>query len=262
MTQPLHFVTMEGAIQPIIILVEPQLPENIGMVARAMLNFGLTELRLVNPRPLWPSDRAIDSSAGANRLLEAAKVYRSFMESTADCRKLYAASVRPRDMVKRVVTPQQAVAEIREFYAQPAAVRAEAKCAVVFGPERTGLVNDDIALMEAVVTIPVNPEFSSLNLAQAVVVVAYEWFKSVDETAASVLRTGQSLPAEQRQLQGFLLRLEQELDLCGFLRTDHMRAAMVRNLHALFARAQLTDQELRSLHGVITELVTRRVGRE
>ena len=262
MTQPFQFVTQDHVIQPIIILIEPQLAENIGMVARAMLNFGLTELRLVNPRPLWPSDRAIDSSAGANRILEQALVYRSFTESTADCRKLYGASVRPRDLVKRVVTPRQMVVEMREFLARPEAVKARSRCAVVFGPERTGLINDDIALMEAVVTIPVNPEFSSLNLAQAVVVLAYEWFMSADETVPSVLRTGQSLPAEQRHLHSFLMRLEQELDLCGFLRTDHMRAAMVRNLHALFARAHLTDQELRSLHGVITELVTRRVGRD
>ncbi|MCX8500310.1 MAG: RNA methyltransferase, partial [Alphaproteobacteria bacterium] len=196
------------------------MPENIGMVARAMLNFGLPELRLGNPRCLWPSERATDSSAGAGRVLESARLYRSLAEAIADCQSVYAASVRPRDLVKRVVTPRQAVAQLRDFLGEfldesrPAVRRA----AIVFGPERTGLINDDIALVEAVITVPVNPEFSSLNLAQAVVVLAYEWFIAHDATPASQLRHGNSTPAEHRHLQSFLGRLEHELDLCGFLR--------------------------------------------
>ena len=238
---------------PIFILVEPQLAENIGSVARAMLNFGLTSLRLVSPRPLWPSDRAIQLAAGAESLLHQAMVTRSLREAVADCQVVYAASARRRDLVKNIVTPRQAAAEWRELAAQ------SIKTAILLGPERTGLVNDDVAVADKVVMVPLNPEFSSLNLAQAAGILAYEWFQAGESAPQAILRTGDSPPAERRQLLAFLDRLEHELILCGFLRNEHMRATMVNNLRALFARASLTDQELRSLHGVITELVTRRV---
>lgn len=239
---------------PIFILVEPQLAENIGAVARAMLNFGLDQLRLVSPRPLWPSDRAIQVAAGAETVLHHAPVARSLREAAADCQVVYAASARRRDLVKNIVTPRQAAAEWRELAAQ------NVKTAIVLGPERTGLVNDDVATADKVVMVPLNPEFSSLNLSQAAGILAYEWFQAGDAATPPTERSGDAPPAERRHLYSFLDRLEHELLQCGFLRNEHMRATMVNNLRALFARASLTDQELRSLHGVITELVTRRVG--
>lgn len=161
---------------PVIILVEPQLAENIGTVARAMLNFGLTRLRLVNPKIAWPSDRAVDVSSGAGVVLEAATVHRSLADAVGDLKILYATSARPRDMVKEIITPRLAAAELRAHAADGIEV------GLLFGPERTGLINDDIALCDRVITVPLNPEFSSLNLAQAVVLLAYEWYQAEDET--------------------------------------------------------------------------------
>jgi tRNA/rRNA methyltransferase len=239
---------------PVFILVEPQLPDNIGAAARAMLNFGLDRMRLVNPRPERPNDRAPAVSAGADQVLADAPVYRSLAESLADLEIVYATSARPRDLVKMVMTPEHAAREIRAHAA------AGTRCGILFGPERTGLVNDDVAFADAVISVPLNAAFSSLNLAQAVLLVAYEWFKSGDATPGLVFRHGEYPPADKLHLKSFLDRLETELEACGFLRTEHMRAAMVRNIHAMFGRMQLTDQEIRTLHGILTELVTRRLG--
>jgi len=239
---------------PAIVLVEPQLAENIGTAARAMLNFGLTQMRLVSPRPEWPSERATATASGADEVLRGAQIYRSTAEAIADRQHVYATSARPRDMVKRVITPEQAARELRAHAA------AGRRCAVLFGPERTGLINDDVALCDTVITVPLNPDFSSLNLAQAVLLIGYEWFKATDATPPEELRSNESAIADQNHLMSFLLRLETELEHCGFLRIPHMRPAMVRNLRCLFTRARPTDQEVRTLHGVLTELVTRRLG--
>ncbi len=242
-------------MKPCVILVEPQLADNIGAAARAMLNFGLDEMRLINPKPEWPSDRAIAVASGADRVLREAKVYRSFAEAVADLQVIYATTARPREMVKRILTPRAAATELRANTAQGL------KSGLVFGPERTGLFNDDIALCDAVITCPVNPEHMSLNLAQAVLLVGYEWFQAGDDTPPVELRTGESAIASKQHLMSFIQRLEVELDECGFLRLPHMRAAMTRNIRALFSRAQPTDQEVRTLHGILTELVTKRLGR-
>jgi tRNA/rRNA methyltransferase len=239
--------------QPVIILVEPQLAENIGAAARAMLNCGLTEMRLVNPKPDWPSERARANSSGAESVLEAAGVFRSVTEATADLRRVYASTGRARDLVKRVLTPPAAIAEMR------AAIGVGERIGVLFGPERSGLTNDDIAGVDAIVQVPLNPAFHSLNLGQAVLLIAYEWFKAGDATPADVLHAGGEPPATRGHLDSFLTRLETELDACGFLRNRDMRPAMVRNIRALFGRAQLTDQEVRTLHGILTELVTKRL---
>jgi len=238
---------------PVIILVEPQLAENIGATARAMLNCGLTELRLVQPRPDWPSERARANSSGAEAVLEAALLCRSVAEATADLQRVYATTARARDLTKLVMTPPQAAAEMRAELA-----RGE-RVGVLFGPERSGLVNDDVALADAVIAVPLNPDFSSLNLAQAVLIVAYEWFKAADATPPVALHHNASPPATKAHLTSFLGRLEAELDACGFLRNLEMRPAMVRNIRALFGRAELTDQEVRTLHGMLTELVTKRL---
>jgi tRNA/rRNA methyltransferase len=238
---------------PAIILVEPQLAENIGATARAMLNCGLTELRLVSPRPDWPSERARANSAGADAVLEAAVLHRSVAEATADLQRVYATTGRARDLTKLVMTPPQAVAEMR------AELGRGERVGVLFGPERSGLVNDDVAIADAVIAVPLNPAFSSLNLAQAVLIVAYEWFKAGDATPPVALHHNSSPPATKAHLTSFLGRLEAELDDCGFLRNLEMRPAMVRNIRALFGRAELTDQEVRTLHGILTELVTKRL---
>lgn len=239
--------------QPAFILVEPQLADNIGFAARAMLNFGLTSLRLVTPRPEWPSERAVQTASGAGSVLEAATVHRSMLDAIGDRQVVYATSARPRELVKRVVTPRQAAAELRAHAAQ------KIRTAVLFGPERTGLINDDLAGVDAIITCPVNPDFSSLNLAQAVLLIGYEWFQAADATPPTELRAGTADIASREHLESYLLRLESELTECGFLRIPHMRPAMIRNIRALFGRIQLTDQEVRTLHGMLTELVTRRL---
>ena len=237
--------------QPVIILVEPQLAENIGAVARAMLNCGLTALRLVQPRPEWPNERARVNASGAEAVLEAAPLFRSVAEATADLQRVYATTARPRDLSKLIMTPPQAAAEMR------AELGRGERVGVLFGPERSGLVNDDVARADTVIAVPLNPAFSSLNLGQAVLIVAYEWFKAADATPPAVLHHNSSPPASKAHLASFLTRLEAELDASGFLRNAEMRPSMVRNIHALFGRAELTDQEVRTLHGILTALVTK-----
>src|SRR5438046_5215037 len=155
---------------PAIILVEPQLGENIGTAARAMLNCGLDDLRLVRPRDGWPSDRAVAAASGADRVLEKARLYPDVPAAIGDLKHVYAATARDRYMVKRELTPRRAAEEVRGF------LGASEACGVLFGPERTGLVNDQVALADTVVTVPLNPAFSSLNLPQAVLLIGYEWF--------------------------------------------------------------------------------------
>lgn len=242
-------------IPPVFILVETQLADNIGAAARAMLNFGLDRMRLVNPKPEWPSDRAIALASGADRVLREARVCRSLAEATGDLQVTYATSARPRDLVRRVVTPEQAAKEMRAHAA------SGVRCGVLFGPERMGLVNDDLAGVDAIITAPVNPDYSSLNIAQAVLLIGYEWMKQGASVEPSVLRSGESEIASRQHLMSFIDRLVAELDETGFLRVAHMRPAMIRNIHALFSRAQATDQEVRTLHGILTELVTLRLSK-
>jgi tRNA/rRNA methyltransferase len=178
-------------------------------------------------------------------------LFRSVAEATADLQRVYATTGRPRDLNKLVMTPPQAAAEMRVELG-----RGE-RVGVLFGPERSGLVNDDVALADTVIAVPLNPAFSSLNLGQAVLIVAYEWFKAADATPPSALHHNSSPPASKAHLASFLTRLEAELESCGFLRNAEMRPSMVRNIHALFGRGELTDQEVRTLHGILTALVTK-----
>jgi tRNA/rRNA methyltransferase len=231
---------------PAVILVEPQLGENIGTAARAMLNCGLDDLRLVRPRDGWPSDRAINAASGADRVLDRARLYPDVPAAIADLRHVYAATARDRYMVKRELTPRRAAEEMRGFLA------AEESCGILFGPERTGLVNDDIALADTVLMVPLNPAFSSLNLAQAVLIIGYEWFIARTEPPAELMHTGHSRPANKAELLRFFDHFEEALVLSGFLRHPDKRPSMTRNLRNLFQRAHCTEQELRTLHGVIT----------
>ena len=233
---------------PVVVLVHPQLAENIGTAARAMLNCGLTRLRLVAPRESRLSERAVAAASGADRVLEAAEVFATLEEAIADCRRVYATSARPREMVKRVVTPRQASAELRQ-----AAAGGE-RVALLFGPERTGLVNDHIALADTILSVPLNPGFSSLNLAQAVLLVCHEWFLSGDTTAAEELPLPGTRPATREELLNFFLRLEAGLEEGGFFQAPDMRPHMIRSIRNAFERAHLTEQEIRTLHGVIFAL--------
>jgi tRNA/rRNA methyltransferase len=231
---------------PAIVLVEPQLGENIGTAARAMMNCGLDDLRLVRPRDGWPSDKAIAAASGADAVLAKARLYPNVPSAIADLVHVYAATARDRGMVRREVTPRHAAQEMRGWLA------AGEPCGVLLGPERTGLLNDDVALADSVLTVPLNPGFSSLNLAQAVLIIGYEWFTSGASARPEILRRGGSRPAAKQELLNFFEHLEEELVRNGFLRNRESRPSMVRNLRSLFQRAQCTEQELRTLHGVVT----------
>mgnify|MGYP000415187233 CR=1 FL=1 len=202
--QPPRTVAEGGG--PAVILVEPQLADNIGAAARAMLNFGLTDLRLVRPRPGWPDDKAAAVGAGADMVLERARLYDSTSAAIADLRHVYAATARPRDMIKPVVTPRQAARHMRRWLA-----RGE-QAGVLFGPERAGLNNDDVVLAEALIMVPLSPAFASLNLAHAVLLVSYEWFQAGDGTPEVALGAGRSRPATKAELVGLFEHLEAELD--------------------------------------------------
>jgi tRNA/rRNA methyltransferase len=231
---------------PAIILVHPQLGENIGTAARAMFNCGLTDLRLVKPRDGWPSAKATAAASGADMVLERARLFETLEEAIADLRHVYATTARDRYLVKRIVTPRQAAGELRHHIGEGRA------CGILFGPERMGLITDQVALADTIINVPLNPAFSSLNLAQAVLLVGYEWFAAGEATPSEILPTGKSEPASKKQYQSFFDHLEVELDRNGFLRNAEKRPSMVRNLRSLFLRAQCTEQELRTLHGIVT----------
>lgn len=234
---------------PAIILVEPQLGENIGMAARAMLNCGLTDLRLVRPRDGWPNDDAVAASADADNVIERTRVYQTTKDAIGDLGLVFATTARPRDMTKRVVTPKAAVSEMATF------LNTGGNIGVLFGRESKGLKNDDVALADAVLSVPLNPSFSSLNLAQAVYTVAYEWFQSHDETPPSELALPKGTrPGNKRELVGLFEHLEAALDASGFLRNEEKRPIMARNLRNMFGRAGLSEQEIRTLRGVISSL--------
>lgn len=235
---------------PAIILVNPQLGENIGMAARAMLNCGLTDLRLVKPRAGWRVDKTWKASSGADRVLEGAQLFETTAEAVADLGRIYATTARSRHATQRIVTPRQAAKETRKIE------RAGGRTGVLFGPEAKGLKNDDVVFADAVMTVPLNPAFKSLNLAQAVFVVGYEWYLAGSGASASTV----AIPKETRaatkeELLGLFLHLERELDACGFLRVKEKRPRMVRNLRNLFQRAGLTEKEVRTLRGIVAYLV-------
>lgn len=235
-----------GAAAPAVILVAPQLGENIGMAARAMLNCGLTELRLVRPRDGWPSDTAWTASSGAHEVIRGARVFDTTEEAVADLTRVYAATARPRDMTKPVATPAGAAAEI---LAEPMPT------GLMFGGEAMGLDNDDVALADTVITVPLNPGFSSLNIAQAVLLVSWELYKLTTEAPPVALEMRGGRPATKAELQGLFDHLEGALDDSGFLHVEEKRPSMVRALRNVFQRAKLTEQEVRTLRGVIASLV-------
>lgn len=232
---------------PCVILNEPQLAENIGAVARVMANFGLSDLRLVRPRDGWPQERAWASASGADWPLDNARVFERLEDAAGDLQRLYATTARPREVRLPLLTPREAAGELST------AVGQGLKTGLLFGGERAGLETADIALCQAIVTIPIDPKFRSLNLAQAVAINAYEWRMLVSDTPPPAFRPDDP-PADQTELVGFYEHLERELETSGFFYPPEKTPSMVRNLRAIFARSGLTSQETRTLRGVITAL--------
>ncbi|MBO9377480.1 rRNA methyltransferase [Sphingomonas histidinilytica] len=228
---------------PVIVLVRPQLGENIGKAARAMLNFGLTELRLVTPRDGWPNPQAGPAASGADIVLEGARVFDSVAEATADCAHVYATTVRKRGVTKPVVTPEEAA---RGIHGEPG------RSAILFGPERSGLETDDVAVARTIVTVPINPEFGSLNLAQAVILVAYEWSKGM--ALASPPAVDLDPPAPQVELEGLIGHLDRLLDESGYYFPPDRVPATRRTLRGLLTKPAWNAQEVRTLRGVLSAL--------
>ena len=228
---------------PVIVLVRPQLGENIGKAARAMLNFGLVEMRLVNPRDGWPNPSAGPAAAGADVVLERAKIFSSTAEAVADCTNIYATTVRKRGDQKPVVTPEQAAQEI---------IANPGRSAFLFGREASGLDTEDVSLARAILTVPINPEFGSLNLAQAVILCAYEWSKTQDLEQPTL---EERLPAApQEDLEGLIAHLETMLEPKGYFLPDARAEATRRTLRNVLTRPGWNHLEVRTLRGILTTL--------
>ena len=232
-----------------IILVSPQMGENIGASARAMANFGLNDLKLVTPRDGWPSKIAESNAVGALDLLKPVEVFDKTADALKNNHVVYATTARPRDMRKQVLTPEQAVINIH------ADSKDGKTSAILFGGERAGLTNDDIALAHHIISVPVNPDFASLNLAQSVLLMAYQLYHAQDTTPAKEMPVGDSTPATHEELNDMLNRLEQELDHHHFFRNEDMHPAMMRNIRNIFMRSEMTEQEVRTFHGIISSLI-------
>jgi tRNA/rRNA methyltransferase len=239
---------------PVLVLVEPQLPENIGAAARAMANFGLSQLRLVKPRQAWPNEKAAVMAAGADRILDGAVLYDSLADAVADCSFVLALTARNHDQHKPVIDAAQAAAEMAPR------VAAGETVALVFGRERNGLENFEVGMADRIVTLPVNPAFASLNLAQAVVVMAYEWFKQTGMGSTREPASRRSPPARKQQVAAFFADLERELEKVEFFRPEEKRGTMVVNLRNIFHRMEPTQQDIRTLHGVIMAIARGRKG--
>jgi tRNA/rRNA methyltransferase len=239
---------------PVFVLVRPQLGENIGKAARAMLNFGLTEMRLVAPRDGWPNPDAGPAAAGADEVLECAQVFETVAQSVADCAHVYATTVRKRGVTKPVLDPMAAALEI---------AGNSGRSAILFGPERSGLETDDVALARTIVTVPVNPAFPSLNLAQAVILCAYEWSKHVPPSDARSHRLAQPAaedvlpPAPQEELEELIAHFESLLDPRGYFRPPSRATATRRTLRTMLTKPGWNHLEVRTLRGVLSALERR-----
>ena len=233
--------------QPVIVLVRPQLGENIGKAARAMLNFGLTQMRIVDPRDGWPNPSAGPAAAGADVILEKAQVFETTAEAVTDCAHVYATTVRKRGVTKPVQTPEAAARDIPQ---------QAGRSAILFGPERSGLAMDDVDLARTIITAPINPEFGSLNLAQAVILVAYELSKSADlaiPTEEEILP-----PAPQKELDGLVAHFEEMLEPKGYFYPAGRSEATHRTLRSVLTKPGWNHLEVRTLRGVLSTLQRKR----
>ena len=230
--------------KPVIVLVRPQLGPNIGKAARAMLNFGLTEMRLVAPRDGWPNPDAGPSASGADIVLEQATVFDSVQEAIADCSTVYASTVRRRDLVMPVVTPEEMGRQI---------ATTGGRTAILFGPERSGLETEDVALANSIVTVPINPEFGSLNLAQAVILLAYEWSKSSE--LASPTSKDPEPPAPHGEVEGMIAQLDEELVEKGYFHPPSRTQATRNTIRTIFTKTGWSSREVKAMRGIIRALV-------
>jgi tRNA/rRNA methyltransferase len=238
---------VSGAPPPVVVLVRPQLGQNIGKAARAMLNFGLTEMRLVAPRDGWPNPEAGPAASGADQVLHAAQVFETSAEAIADCSQVYASTVRRRDLVMPVVGPEEMASAIRS---------SSGRSAILFGPERSGLESEDVALASAIVTVPINPEFGSLNLAQAVILLAYEWSRG--EALVQPPRKDLEPPAPMSELNGLIGQLDDALVAADYFHPPERTAATRATLRTILTKPAWSSREIRALRGVIGALAPRR----
>ncbi|WP_018042790.1 RNA methyltransferase [Methylobacterium sp. 88A] len=232
-------------IAPVVILVEPQLAENIGMVARAMANFGLSELRLVAPKNGWPKKGVREAASGATHVLDGATVFATVPEAIADLNYLLATTARERGQMKRAYAPDEAMADV--------AARAGQRMGVMFGRERIGLTNDEVSLADAIVTFPVSPDFPSLNLAQAVLLVGYEWRKASGQARLPFTGEMQSPPATREAMASLVASLEGSLDASGFYPPEK-RDVIARNMRDMLHRMAMTEQDVRTFRGALRAL--------
>ena len=233
---------------PAIVLVRPQLGENIGKAARAMLNFGLTDMRLVNPRDGWPNPAAGPAASGADIVLENARVFGSVAEAVADCPFVYATTVRKRGLVIPVVGPEEAAREIRTN---------SGRSAILFGAERSGLETEEVAVAQKILTVPINPEFRSLNLAQAVILVAYEWSK-LESLAVPTEGDGAEPRATQEQLEGLIGQMDEALASAGYYFPPDRTPATRKTMRTILSKAGWSNREIQALRGMIRALVNPR----
>jgi tRNA/rRNA methyltransferase len=239
---------LEFRAGPAVILCEPQLGENIGTTARAMANFGLWDLRLVNPRDGWPNERAVAAASRADHVIDRVRVFESVEAAIADLSMVHATTARRRDMQKEILGPEESAQRVVRHIA------GGAGAGLLFGRERWGLYNEEVALADSIVTLPVEPAFASLNIAQAVLLVAYEWRRQSAAGAVLPFEGGIGAVAPREELLGLFGQLEETLDRTGFFKTEDKRPTMVTNLRAIFTRAGMTSQEIRTLRGVISSI--------
>jgi tRNA/rRNA methyltransferase len=234
--------------QPAFVLIRPQMGENIGAAARAMWNFGLDRMRITSPRDGWPNQKAVAMASGAGRLLDEAVMCETTADAVADCTYVYATTARPRELTKPVFTPAHAMKDAAQRIANGE------KVAVLFGPERAGMENDDIAKANAIISVPVNPEFASLNLAQCVLLTAYEWRQATVETVpATVSMEGDW--ASQQEIEKLSEHYEDRMETAGFFFPEHKAPSMKLHLRNLWSRMPLTRADIQMLHGVMRQMV-------
>lgn len=236
---------------PLFVLVEPQMGENIGAAARAMLNFGVSGLRLVNPRDGWPNPKAAATASGASIVIDETEVFTCVADAIADCNYVVATTARVRELTTPVLEPAAAASNLR------ARISDGQRCAVLFGGERNGLSSDDVARANAIVTAPANPAFASINLSQAALLIAYEWAKSAGDAAPQAAGGGDDL-AHHADVERLSQHFIDELDDAGFFFPPEKRSGMIRNLRAAFAHAGFSAAEVRTLRGAIKALVSSR----